>query len=485
MIIRGTTVGTPSLRPDWKQTDPRKSDYIRNKPDLSPKAGLIYPLASKIVPAGFLLCDGAEYSRTQYSKLFDAIGTTYGEGNGLTTFNVPNLSTRVPVGSGDGYDLGATGGEEKVTLSVEEMPSHNHAIGLTDNKDRGSLYAQSARSYSNEATTGEPYANESSGGGQPHNNMPPYTVVNYIISTGEEVEFVVGDGNPEGTVLYTPQTLTPEQKAQVRSNINAVSYEHICPKFTRDGSLVTCEPLEGAPISIRAVIAEDKTTPTTIWHGGRNLLGREETRLPFAGVTKQQNGVKFTSYSNGGVFVNGTPTKCFVVQIGVITLPAGTYTFSLGGTNKKVYFQLYQYDTNGNKVRNIHDNSCLVGGSLLKQTFTLEETSVLCAKLYCASGQSVSAWAYPMISVGDSYVPYEQYCGKYYTISPEEYSDADAVKPGYEVIRELPALSGVNTVVILPELGQNYDRYDVGCYNDPKKVIEKLTNAIIELGGNI
>ena len=94
----------------------------------TPKAGFIYPLASSVVPEGFLLCDGAAYSRTEYPELFAAIGTIYGEGDGSTTFNVPNLSTRVPVGAGDGYGLGDVGGEAEHTLTVTEMPSHSHNI---------------------------------------------------------------------------------------------------------------------------------------------------------------------------------------------------------------------------------------------------------------------------------------------------------------------------------------------------------------------
>ena len=154
----------------------------------TPKAGFIYPLASEVVPEGFLLCNGAEYLRAEYPELFAAIGTIYGSGDGSTTFNVPNLQTRVPVGAGENYELGSTGGEESHTLTVDEMPSHRHTInrGTSQNSYFGvtSLEVQNPE-YS---TTTNP-----AGGDQPHNNMQPYTVVNYIIATGKDTGVSVAD----------------------------------------------------------------------------------------------------------------------------------------------------------------------------------------------------------------------------------------------------------------------------------------------------
>ena len=157
----------------------------------TPKAGFIYPLASSVVPKGFLLCDGSEYSRTEYPELFAAIGTIYGAGDGSTTFNVPNLETRVPVGKGTGYALGASGGEEKHTLTVEEMPSHDHYLPMyvsTGNSKPGASVGYSENCGGTQwATSG--YV----GNSQPHNNMQPYTVVNYIIATGKNTGVSVTD----------------------------------------------------------------------------------------------------------------------------------------------------------------------------------------------------------------------------------------------------------------------------------------------------
>ena len=161
--------------------------HIENKP----KAGFIYPLASEVVPEGFLLCDGAEYGRQEYPELFTAIGTMYGEGNGSTTFNVPNLQTRVPVGSGDGYELGDVGGEESHTLTTDEMPSHSHLQYVGANSGSWGVRLD----YSSDGSCHKYPQGETgtAGGSQPHNNMQPYTVVNYIIATGKDTGVSVQD----------------------------------------------------------------------------------------------------------------------------------------------------------------------------------------------------------------------------------------------------------------------------------------------------
>ena len=162
-----------------------------------PKAGFIYPLASSIVPEGFLLCDGAEYSRTEYVELFAAIGTIYGTGDGSTTFNVPNLQTRVPVGAGNEFSLGTTGGEVTHTLTVDEMPAHTHQFtnnqrAMTDTAELGGwgspIQTVASNDYLAQATQ-----MLSTGGNQPHNNMQPYTIVNYIIATGKDTGVSVSD----------------------------------------------------------------------------------------------------------------------------------------------------------------------------------------------------------------------------------------------------------------------------------------------------
>lgn len=87
---------------------------------------IIYPSSS--VPDGFLVCDGSAVSRDQYSALFEVIGTTYGSGDGVSTFNLPNLSDRVGVGQSVSYPIGSHGGLEDIQLSTTEIAAHSHDL---------------------------------------------------------------------------------------------------------------------------------------------------------------------------------------------------------------------------------------------------------------------------------------------------------------------------------------------------------------------
>lgn len=130
-----------------------------------------------VIPSGWLLCGGQAISRTTYATLFSAIGTTFGSGDGSTTFNIPNLKDRFVLGSGGSYNLSVTGGAATHTLTIDEMPSHTHSYTAPpsgyDNMSRDDLRHNFGYNYT--ATTG------SAGGNQPHNNMPPYLALAYII----------------------------------------------------------------------------------------------------------------------------------------------------------------------------------------------------------------------------------------------------------------------------------------------------------------
>lgn len=91
--------------------------------------GIISQFAGATAPPGYLLCDGAAVSRSTYSSLFTTIGIAYGAGNGTTTFNLPNLQNRIPVGKGPDTEfdvLGETGGAKTISLANTNIPSHSH-----------------------------------------------------------------------------------------------------------------------------------------------------------------------------------------------------------------------------------------------------------------------------------------------------------------------------------------------------------------------
>jgi microcystin-dependent protein len=94
-------------------------------------AGIFWPYGGSAAPPGILPCNGAAVDRTQYARLFAAIGTTWGPGNGTTTFNVPNVAAgTVLVAAGTGFALAASGGASsvQVTLTEAQMPSHTHEV---------------------------------------------------------------------------------------------------------------------------------------------------------------------------------------------------------------------------------------------------------------------------------------------------------------------------------------------------------------------
>lgn len=141
--------------------------------------GIVLPYAGSSAPSGFLLADGSAVSRSTYSSLFAVISTTYGAGDGSTTFNLPNLKGRIPVGKNSTdteFDvLGETGGEKTHVLTESEMPSHVHNIfySSTGSNPQGPI---------SQNTSGGININTGSAGGSlAHNNLQPYITLNYII----------------------------------------------------------------------------------------------------------------------------------------------------------------------------------------------------------------------------------------------------------------------------------------------------------------
>lgn len=210
--------------------------------------GSVKMYAGASTPSKWLYCDGSAVSRTTYAKLFAVIGTTYGAGNGSTTFNLPDFRGRVPVGMGKGTaadaqtrSLGYAGGTETVTLTVSQMPSHTHVQNSHNHTQNSHNHTQNSHNHTqnahthnielnntfhptgggsvttawaastqgtqfsgvnvsttatniattatNNATTATNQAatatNQNTGGGGAHGNMMPYLSVRYIIFAGK------------------------------------------------------------------------------------------------------------------------------------------------------------------------------------------------------------------------------------------------------------------------------------------------------------
>lgn len=187
------------------------SDVTNSNQSLSGvPVGTILSFAGTTAPVGFLICDGSHISKNDYADLYALIGDTYGSAEGYFTlewvdsnndeimdpdemveipsyFNIPDLRGRVTVGVDSlgvnlsNAEIGTSGGEETHTLTIDEMPNHNHS---SPNYTGGwsSVYSGGVTSSNGpppNTSTGQFTGTE--GGDQPHNNMQPYLVTNYII----------------------------------------------------------------------------------------------------------------------------------------------------------------------------------------------------------------------------------------------------------------------------------------------------------------
>ena len=160
----------------------------------TPYVGEIRMFAGNFAPAGWAFCDGSVLAISNNDVLFNLIGTTYG-GDGQTTFNLPDLRSRVPVHAGTGgggtYVIGQAAGVESVTLTTQQIPAHNHVPlcnnGAGNQNDPGGGFwaVQSQQSpYTSDPPNTPMGANAigATGGSQPHDNMVPFLVINFIIS---------------------------------------------------------------------------------------------------------------------------------------------------------------------------------------------------------------------------------------------------------------------------------------------------------------
>lgn len=164
-----------------------------------PFIGEIRIFAGNFAPRGWAMCNGQLLAISQNTALFSLLGTNYG-GNGQTTFALPNLQGSAPLHAGQGpglssYDLGQTGGETNVTLISSELPSHTHPVFGTSSPGSAvdpanavwgtAAVARGTKMYADSPGSPlqmNPSAFSATGGNQPHNNLPPYLTLTFIIA---------------------------------------------------------------------------------------------------------------------------------------------------------------------------------------------------------------------------------------------------------------------------------------------------------------
>jgi len=155
-----------------------------------PYVGEIRMFGGNFAPAGWMFCEGQLLPISENETLFQLIGTTYG-GDGQSTFALPDLRGRLPMHQGNGFILAETGGAEEVTLTVQQIPVHNHPfLGSTAPGNQASpvgflpaasntvsIYKAAAPANALNAQ-----AAGATGGSQPHTNFQPYLCIDFIIS---------------------------------------------------------------------------------------------------------------------------------------------------------------------------------------------------------------------------------------------------------------------------------------------------------------
>jgi microcystin-dependent protein len=152
--------------------------------------GAIVAVPFDFPPHGWAFCNGQTMAIAQNQALFSLLGTTYG-GNGTTTFQLPNLQSRVPIHQGQGHTLGEMGGTEVQTLTASEIGAHAHLVTRPASKDEETTnrpdgaYFTVGGAYSGSADPDRPMgatATSAVGGSQPHTNLQPYLALRFIIA---------------------------------------------------------------------------------------------------------------------------------------------------------------------------------------------------------------------------------------------------------------------------------------------------------------
>lgn len=285
--------------------------------------GAIMPFGSDTIPDNWLLCNGQAVSRTTYQELFNTIGITYGSGDGFTTFNLPDLQGKIPVGLDENdtdFDtLGETGGEKEHTLTIDEIPAHTHT-GVPKYY-RASVVETGTENNSQTGSQGE---TSSIGGGQAHNILQPYIVQNYIIKAKQSAGVVAtvvdtltstsatnalsaNQGKVlkellEGTVLYNNSTGTSSNFTLNESSANYRRFVIEAKNIDESAICIVPEIIDpdGKKIPIMTINTGGGYGKTYIGNSTWQISGNTVTKIQSNALTTLNNNgpIQIESYDN-------------------------------------------------------------------------------------------------------------------------------------------------------------------------------------------
>ena len=257
--------------------------------------------------------------------------------------------------------------------------------------------------------------------------------------------------DPEAVSFEQPQTLELSQQQRARENIGAISekemVDKLCSGFTESGAVVTCQPVEGYPLDIAA------EEGTIITHCGKNLIDPVKMKEACDSRTTLDGDVFTTNFANGGIHIN--------IDMGYRKYyPKGTYTFTFIPLTDGAHASLFVYAKSNGAT--IVRNRVLDATNGFSYTFTVNEEFAPCLAGYLLDGV-YGTYSYKLqLEVGSTATEYKPYNGNTYAAG-----------------ESITALQGVNTIYA--------DSGDVAVAgrNDPVAIINKLTSAILSLGGNV
>lgn len=249
------------------------------------------------VPQNWLPCDGREVSRLEYAKLFSVIGTRFGVGDGSTTFNLPDLQGKVPVGqdvNDAAFDvLGETGGEKTHTLTADEIPPLN-AYAPAETTGGNMAYISNWSGYTGSGLSNKPITRTKNTGATAHNNLQPYQVTLYIIKAfDQQLGNLRSESLPVGSEIDFAGTVSeiPEGWEEVT---NSESYSTTEVKTNKTW-------IDGKPIYRKVInIGEFSATDMSINTGITNI----SEVVSFNGSFKRKDRATPYFYSIDNVFMN-------------------------------------------------------------------------------------------------------------------------------------------------------------------------------------